>query len=155
MHWIFWTFVGAAVIHVVEEFGYPGGFLDTMRGLNPRIAPLVTVEAAIIINGLFLLLCVLGAVVGSRSIVFGLSVASLLFFNALMHIWGAVKARGYTPGVVSGVVLYLPLSLYAYYLAVEMGELTLGGGALSGLLGALYQVVPLGYFGLSSAMKRT
>ena len=154
MHWVFWAFVGAAVIHVVEEFGYPGGFLDAMKSLNPKIAPLVTAKVAITINSLFLLLCVIGAIIGGRNIVFSLSVASLLFFNALIHIGGTVKARRYAPGVVSGIVLYLPLSLYAYYLAVEAGELTLAGGIVSGLLGVLYQALPVGYFGLLSLVKQ-
>jgi len=92
MQWIFWAFVGAAVIHVVEEFWYPGGFLEAVKGLNPRIASLVTLKAAIIINGLFLLLCVTGAVVGRRSIVLGLSIASLLFFNALTPVNNAKPA---------------------------------------------------------------
>ena len=154
MNWIFWALVGAAAIHVVEEFVYPGGFLDSMRDFHPEFAPSVTVRFAVIINSLFLLLCVAGAIVASRSLVLSLSVASLLFLNALMHIVGVVKAREYMPGVISGVVLYLPLSLYAYYLSVGSGQLSLLGSVTSGLLGVLYQAIPAGYLALSSAAKR-
>jgi len=153
MSWIFWAFVGAAAIHIVEEFVYPGGFLASMRSFNPQFASSVTVKFAVIINSLFLLLCVAGAIVASRSLVLSLSVASLLFLNALMHIVGAVKVRGYVPGVISGVLLYLPLSLYAYYLFASSGQLTFLGGIASGLLGVLYQAIPIGYLALSSMVK--
>jgi hypothetical protein len=154
MNWIFSAFVVAAVIHVLEEYAYPGGFSDWMRSLNPRFAPWITARFAVIINGLFLLLCVMGAVVASKGLVFSLSVASLLFFNGLIHLAGTIKAKRYAPGVVSGVLLYLPLSLYAFYLCAGAERLTLAAGAMAGLLGVLYQAVPIGYLGLSSMARR-
>jgi hypothetical protein len=154
MDWVFRAFVGAAIIHVLEEYAFPGGFSDWMRRLNPRFAPWITARFAVIINGLFLLLCVMGALVASRSLVFSLSVASLLFLNGLTHLAGAIRAKRYAPGVISGVLLYLPLSLYAVYLSAAAGKLTLAGGAMAGLLGVLYQAVPIGYLGLSSMARR-
>ncbi len=154
MNWIFSAFVVAAVIHVLEEYACPGGFSDWMRRLNPRFAPWITARFAVIINGLFLLLCVMGAVVASKSLVFSLSVASLLFFNGLTHLAGTIRAKRYAPGVVSGVLLYVPLSLYAFYLFASAGRLTLAGSAIAGLVGVLYQAVPIGYLGLSSMVRR-
>ena len=154
MNWIFSAFVVAAVIHVLEEYAYPGGFSDWMRSSDPRFAPWITARFAVIINGLFLLLCVMGAVVASKSLVFSLSVASLLFFNGLTHLAGTIRAKRYAPGVVSGVLLYVPLSLYAFYLFASAGRLTLAGSAIAGLVGVLYQAVPIGYLGLSSMVRR-
>jgi hypothetical protein len=154
MNWIFSAFVVAAVIHVLEEYAYPGGFSDWMRSLNPRFAPWITARFAVIINGLFLLLCVMGAMVASKGLVFSLSVASLLFFNGLIHLAGTIKAKRYAPGVISGVLLYMPLSLYAFYLFASAGRLTLAGSAIAGLVGVLYQAVPIGYLGLSSRARR-
>ena len=155
MDWVFWAFVGAAVIHIVEEYKYPGGFLDFVKCFNPRFGPSVTVNLAVILNSLFLLLCIAGAVAASKSPTFSLSIASLLFFNALMHIIGAIRARGYAPGVISGILLYLPLSLYAYYLFISSGHLTFLGLIVSSLLGVLYQLAPMGYLVLSGIAKRT
>jgi hypothetical protein len=154
MRWIFSAFVVAAVIHVLEEYAYPGGFLDWMKSMNPRFTPWITTGLAVIINGLFLLLCVVGAIVAARNLVFSLSVASLLFINGLMHLGGTVRARRYTPGVVSGVLLYVPLALYAFYLFAGSGQLTFAGGAIAGLLSVLYQAIPIGYLGLSSMTRR-
>lgn len=153
--WILWAFVGAAAIHVVEEFGYPGGFLETMRRFSARFAPAVTARLAVVVNGLFLLLCVTGAIVGDRSPFLDLSIASLLFFNTLMHIGGSIRARGYAPGLVSGILLYLPLSSYAVYLLITSGRLTFTESIVAGLLGVLYQAVPLGYLALSTIGQRS
>ncbi len=153
MDWVFTAFVGAAVVHVVEEFVYPGGFMDVMKRFNPQFTPFITVRFAVIINGLFLLLCVLAAIVGENSLIFGLSVASLLFINALVHIGATLRARGYAPGIVSSVLLYLPLSLYAYYVFISSGQIAWPELAASGLLGILYQAVPIGYLLLSSARQ--
>jgi hypothetical protein len=154
MNWIFWAFIVAAVIHIVEEYKYPGGFSDAMKKLNPRFAPFVTVKFAVVINGLFLLVCLAGAIVGDKSLVFSLSVASLLLFNALMHIGGTIRMKRYVPGAVSGVLLYLPFSLYVYYLFVNSGQLSLLDGIVSILLGVLYQAVPIVLPTFSSAMRR-
>ena len=154
MSWIFSAFVVAAVIHVLEEYAYPGGFLDWMKSMNPRFTPWITTKFAVIINGLFLLLCAMGTVVASRSLVFSLSVASLLFFNGLIHLAGTIRTKRYAPGVISGVLLYMPLSLYAVYLLAGTGRLTLAGGVMAGLLGVLYQAIPIGYLRLSSIAKR-
>jgi hypothetical protein len=153
MDWIFTAFVGAAIVHVVEEFLYPGGFMDVMKRFNPQFTPFVTVRFAVIINGLFLLLCVLAAIVGRNNLVFSLSVASLLFINALVHIGATLRARGYAPGIASSILLYLPLSLYAYYVFISSGQMAWPELVASGLLGVLYQAVPVSYLLLSSARR--
>ncbi len=155
MDWIFGAFLLVSVIHMVEEFIYPGGFMDIMKRLNPRFAPFVTLPFVIIINGLQLFLCVIALIVGKQNLAFSLSVASLLLINSLMHVMGCIRARGYAPGVVSGLVLYLPLSVYAYLLFVASGALSVGEGIASGVLGLIYQAVPLGYLGLASILRRT
>ena len=150
---IFWAFAVAACIHVVEEFIYPGGFLDTMKGLSPRIAPFATVRAAIIFNGLFLVLCFVGAIVARQNLIFSLSIAGLLFVNALTHIGSTIKTKHYVPGVVTSILLYLPLSLYAYYAFGTAGQITLAEGAITIIIGALYQAIPMGYLATAGLMQ--
>jgi hypothetical protein len=50
---------------------------------------------------------------------------------------------------------YVPLSVYAYHFVISSGELTLRGVMVTGLLGLLYQAVPLTYFALASALQRS
>jgi len=110
---IFSAFLAVSIFHMGEEYFYPGGFMDVMKRLNPRFAPLVTAPMAIVINGLQLSLCVVAIVVGEKVLVFSMSVAGLLFINGLMHIIGCIRVKGYAPGVITGALLYVPLSVYA------------------------------------------
>lgn len=154
MNWIFQAFLWAAVLHVLEEYFYPGGFPDFIKKSSPVFAPFVTTSFAILINGLFLVLCLLGALFGASSLVFGLSIASLLVFNGLTHLGGSLRARKYAPGMISGLLLYLPLGLTAYVLFWRSGQLSVSQALLSVALGIAYQIVPLGYLGLASLMRR-
>jgi Protein of unknown function with HXXEE motif len=154
MKWLFAGFLAASALHMAEEYFYPGGFMDVMKRLNPSFAPFVTVPMAIVVNGLQLVLCVVALAVGERSTILGISVAGLLFLNGLVHIGGCIKARGYSPGVVTGVALYLPLSAYAYAASVGSGKLTAAGVTVSLALGLAYQVIPIGYLALVSALRR-
>lgn len=151
---VFWAFLVVSLAHMAEEYIYPGGFMDFMRRLNPDLAPLVTRRFAGVINGLQILLCILGIAVGRSHLAFSLSVGALLFVNGLVHIAAGAKLKTYVPGVITGGVLYLPVSAYAYYAFAASGQLHLRQGIISGLLGALYQAVPISYLGLVRAARR-
>lgn len=154
MEWAFGAFLIASLLHMGEEYIYPGGFMDLMKRLNPRFAPLITVEFAVIINGLQILLCLIALMVGRDLLAFSLSVAGLLFINGLIHIIASIRLKGYAPGAITGLVLYLPLSVYAYYFFGHAGQLTVREGITSGLLGLLYQAVPIGYLALSGGIRQ-
>ena len=151
MDWIFGGFLAASILHMGEEYFYPGGFMDLMKSLNPRFARFVTVRMAIIFNGLQLVLCVFVIVVGNKLPVFSMSIAGLLFINALIQIGACVRTQGYAPGVMTGVFLYLPLSIFAYALFIGSSRLTLGDIILTGFLGLLYQALPIGYMAVARA----
>ncbi len=154
MDWIFGAFFGASLLHMGEEYFFPGGFMNFMKRLNPKFAPLVTKKMAIIVNGLQLLLCLLVIIIGRRALVFSMSLAALLFINGLIHIGGCFKAKGYAPGIITAIALYLPLSAYAYWHFTGSGQLTLIGVIFTVFLGLLFQTVPLGYFVLASTRKQ-
>jgi hypothetical protein len=154
MDWIFLAFVGAAVLHVLEEYFSPGGFPDFMKENSPVFAPFVTTSFAILINGLFLVLCILGAIFGTGALVFSLSIGSLLVFNGLTHLAGSLRARRYAPGMISSLLLYLPLGITAYVFFLRSGQLSVPQELLSVLLGIAYQIVPIGYLGLATLTRR-
>ncbi len=153
MDWIFQAFVGAAVLHVFEEYFFPGGFPNFMKESFPAFAPFITRNFAILVNGLFLVLCILAAVVGRDALVFSLSIAGLLISNGLTHLLGSLRARRYAPGLVTGLLFYIPLGILAYFLFSNSGQLTMTQGIISFLLGLAYQVVPVGYLGLSALIR--
>ncbi|MFN7983011.1 MAG: HXXEE domain-containing protein [Vicinamibacterales bacterium] len=100
--------LGAAVLHIIEEYGYPGGFSRYLRERLP-VAEYVTPGFSITINGLLLFICV-AAVTPYSTAILKLSVAALLGINALMHIAGTIHpVTAGVPGVVTSVLLYSAL----------------------------------------------
>jgi hypothetical protein len=150
MNWIYWTFLGAAILHILEEYVFPGGFLTFMQQSVPRFAHQITAHFSLLINGLFLSLCLLAVVLGPGQPIFGLSVAWLLFFNGAIHILTSWRWRAYTPGLISSLVLYLPLSIIGLGLISTKGTIDFGGIATAVLLGIFYQLVPISYLALTS-----
>jgi uncharacterized protein with HXXEE motif len=147
MSWVLWLVVGASAAHVVEEYGWPGGFLDAMRRAAPAFAFAVNVPVAIVINALFVAGVVAAAIVGPRAPVFALSAAALVAVNGWMHVAGTVRGGRYVPGAVTGLCLYQPVAVLAYLQYGRGGLLTAEVLAVSLVLGVAYHLVPLGYFG--------
>ena len=143
--WIFAAVLGAAAVHIFEEYVYPGGFPDALKNLLPRATHLFTPGFHLAVNGLFLLLCLSSALIGKANLVLSLSVFSLVFANAVLHIRGAIVTKRYYPGAISGALIYIPLVVYAYSVFLVSGQLTWLQGGLSVLLGALYMAVLMGY----------
>lgn len=151
--WIFAALVGAAVVHVLEEYVYPGGFQDALRELLPRATHLFTPKFHVVVNGLLFVLCLASAFIGKANLVLSLSVFSLAFANALLHIRGTIVTRKYYPGVISGALIYIPLMVYAYSLFLSSGQLTWSQAGLSFLLGVLYMVALMIYVLIQQVSK--
>jgi len=143
--WVFLALLGAAVIHIVEEYVVPGGFADAFRRLLPRAAHLFSPKFHLVVNGVFLLVCLLSALIGKANLVLSLSAFGLIFTNAILHIRGAIVQKGYYPGVLSGALIYVPLAVYAFGVHLASGQITWPQAALSFALGALYMGVLMAY----------
>jgi len=152
--WVFPGVLGAGIIHILEEYVYPGGFADALRNLLPRAAHLFTPRFHVVVNGLLLLLCLGSALIGKDNFIFSLSVFGLVFANAVLHIRGAILTKRYYPGVISSILIYIPLAIYAYARFLVSEEITWLEGAFSFLLGTLYMVALMCYVLLSRARGR-
>ena len=104
----------SAVLHVTEEYGYPGGFLKWAKKFIPRIADRITIRMAVIVNGLFIILCAGGVVFGGRHPMFALSIAGLILVNGIIHVLSSIVTKSYSPGLITSLVLYIPLSIYLF-----------------------------------------
>jgi hypothetical protein len=146
---ILWVVVVASLLHVGEEYVWPGGFLGFMQ----RVAPSFTVGVAtpglaVVVNGLMVVGLVVAALVGPAVPSFALSGVALVAVNGLGHLAAVVRTRGYAPGVVTGGLVYLPVAVAAYTVFGLAGRLTVGVVVVSVLLGVAYNLVPLAWFGL-------
>jgi hypothetical protein len=149
MNWVFYALFGAALLHVVEEYAFPGGFPDFMRKMAGRFASSVNTAFALIINGLFLILCLAGALFSAQAPLFSLSVAGLCGINGLSHLAGTLRTRRYVPGLATGLLLYLPLAIWAYAAYFWAGLATPRQAAGTILVGLAFQFVPVVYLGLA------
>jgi len=140
--WLRWAPLIAASLHIIEEFVFPGGFAAWDRGYRPQFRQSIAPRFHIIINGLLLVLCYDAAVAGPTplGIFLWLTVAALLATNGIWHVYGAFVTRSYSPGMVTGALLYVPMAVLGYVASIRTGtaSLPLAGGALA--LGASYQL---------------
>jgi hypothetical protein len=139
--WIFILLPIAAVVHIIEEYLFPGGFTEAFRKLLPRASHLFTVKFHILVNVIFILMCFIAALIGQANLILSLSVFGLIFTNAVLHIRGAIIQKGYYPGVISGIFIYIPIAIYAYSIFINSKQLSWIQAIISFLLGALYMGV--------------
>ncbi len=151
---IYWAVFAAGVLHVVEEYFFPGGFMGMMKRFQPRYAPFVTVRFAVIINGLFLIVCLAGAIFHRRLVWLGLAIAALVGLNCLSHVAAAIRAKGYAPGVISAALLYAPLAVIAFKREISRGSVTLRAGLMAAILGMLLMAVPIVHLGLARLCQK-
>lgn len=151
--------VGAAAVHVAEEYLF--GWLDSARdfarrsprGPAGRLAAGIDLLLFAAVNTFFIMLCVVGALVGLENPAFSLSVACLLLINAAMYIVPMIIVRRYIPGAFSALFLYIPLAVYAFHVVDEAGELTFAVVAGAFLLGLVWQAIPVAAVFLRSARR--
>jgi hypothetical protein len=140
--WLYWAPFGAASLHIVEEFFYPGGFAEWDRQYRPGIRRSITARFHVIVNGLLLILCY--DVWALRSSRVGpwtwLAVMTLLFANGVWHVVASVKSRTYSPGVLTGVLLYVPLTIYGYARFLRTGQVSVPAAVIACLVGLSYQL---------------
>jgi hypothetical protein len=106
-----WLFVGAFAAHVAEEF--LGGFPEWFRLIAGR--PLPTGDF-LVINGVALVLMVVAARAATRRDSLGwlvIGIATIALVNGLAHFLASLATARYAPGLITSVVLYLPLSQLA------------------------------------------
>jgi Protein of unknown function with HXXEE motif len=149
-----WAIVGASALHVGEEYLYPGGFLRAMRAVAPRFTGAATPWFAVLVNGAFLVLVVAAAAIGTRSLLFSLSIAALVGVNGAGHCLGSLRLRRYLPGTLTGAVLYLPLCATVYLFAVRDEDLGLVTGVAAGALGLGWNAIPGLYLFVRAQLHR-
>jgi hypothetical protein len=143
--WIFLSLPIAAILHIFEEYAYPGGFAEAFNKLLPRASHLFTVNFHIVVNGVFFLMCIIGVIIGRANLILSLSVFGLIFTNAILHIRGAIIKKGYYPGVISGLFIYIPITIYAYLYFISSQQLTWTQAGFSFVMGMGYMAALMIY----------
>ena len=142
MNIVFWLPFASAVLHIFEEFVWPGGFLEWYRRYRPEIASSLTPRFVIVVNAILLGATFLLGYLGpswSRGLSLWLIIAALLGGNAVFHLVAVLRLSQYSPGVVTGLLLYVPLCGWGYWYFIGTGEAPWSMAAVSFILGSSYQ----------------
>ena len=104
--YITWIAVFAAIIHILEE--YYCGWINWAKSFVPTVKK----SHFIVVNFLFVCTCVLAAIL--QILELKISIFSLLIINAFVHLVPTIVKRKYSPGLVSAMLLYIPIGIFGY-----------------------------------------
>lgn len=151
---VFWGLTTASCAHVVEEYLWPGGFLAAAKEVAPEVFAHSSVPIVVGVNASMIIGCTLGALLRKRSQVLGLSMASLLFQNAIIHSVGSLRLKKYMPGLVTGLVLYVPLSVRAFASYRKSPAYRRSTAIGAAVLGTILHSIPFVAFAIRGALTR-
>lgn len=141
--WI-WLFPLTYLIHAAEEyFGGEGFYRWSARIIGRGMTP----DEFLAVNS-FAWLLMTGSVLAFRKTPsvrwLTLSFATLVFINGLVHLAGSLWTNTYSPGLVSGLLLWIPLGAATFYRArgrVTRRSLVSGVFVGAGVHGVIFLVL--------------
>ena len=110
-----WLFPATYLIHIAEEYWGGGGFsayVARARGVD--LPP----SRFLLLNGIGLSLMLLGVVLARRykfSQWLAVCLGALVLGNGLSHTINGAVSREYNPGLVSGLLIWIPLGLVTLF----------------------------------------
>ncbi len=139
---ILWTPLGAIAAHLCEEFLWPGGFASWYRHYPPGHQYAVSARFLLGVNAVFVCLAALVGLLGPtpRAWALWLTVAAIAGINGVYHIQATVRTRQYSPGVVTGSILYVPLLMVGAPELLRAGLVSAATALQAGLVAVAYQL---------------
>lgn len=137
-------------LHIVEEFVFPGTFPEWYHRYRPHLEgePRSYYYKANLIYFLMTATIAFGAM-QTYSYMSQLFVCGILLNNLLFtHLRGALATRSYSPGMVTGILLYVPLTITTFWYLTSHALLSIPLAALALGLSPILEV----YFALKPAM---
>lgn len=108
--WV-WLFPLAYGLHIVEEYAFHfPAYVANVSGMH------ISNSGFLFLNAVFWLLTVAAiCIVLARpsQVWLVITLAAVLCINAAVHVLGSIVTATYSPGTVTGVLLYVPLVVYA------------------------------------------
>jgi hypothetical protein len=157
--WLAWLTVPMYLLHVFEEyahdvFGRVYLIADDVckgQGYPPYPdCPIPTAHFPLVNIALVWVAAPLAAWLSRRNIVIGLTFYGLILFNGVLHIVTALlQGSDAYPGVVTGVLLFIPISLWVIYVCLKSGVMNAKAVAVAfagGIVGHILLVVAYSIF---------
>lgn len=130
---IFWLLVISYAAHVMEEYILNWKkWVITITNVNVEWNEFFVTNSAVIITGICF------AMIGFKNPYISLMFPALMVINAIFfHILPTIIKRKFSPGVLTSIFLFLPLSYIAYYEAykqnlfsIQLLFITISGGII-------------------------
>ncbi len=126
-------------VHMLEE---------TMYGWHDWVRKVLKMQAEMnefyMVNAVVIVLGASCAMVGWKNPAFALSFPAFMVVNAvLFHIAPVLVTRIFSPGVITAVLLFLPVTAWIYYSAYLDGVLSFSTVAISSVSGAVLMFFPI------------
>jgi hypothetical protein len=138
-HWL-WLATAAYAIHMLEEF-----ILNWRDWARAVIKLPVDWSDFYVTNGIVVVLGITAANLAVAAPTIALAFPALMVINAVVfHVAQMLRTRGrFSPGVVTAVVLLLPVAFGCYRAAAQEGALNADSLIVSTLIGALLMASPI------------
>jgi hypothetical protein len=134
-----WVATAAYGLHALEEF-----MLDWKDWANSVLKLPVDWPIFYVVNFLVVVLGIIAAAIGWRLPAVSLAFPALMLINAVFfHILPFVVKKKFSPGLISAVVLFLPLGSWLFYGANRDGVLTATTAIIAVALGAGLMAYPI------------
>jgi hypothetical protein len=145
---VLWLMLFAYGLHVLEE-----PMLDWLGWARFTFKLPFTPADFYVTNSLVVVAGVCTAMVGWRLPEVSLAFPALALINAVFfHIGPTVLRRRFSPGLITAVVLFVPVGAWAYVGAYFDGALTVKAAVVSALSGALLMAYPFVLFNIRARL---
>jgi hypothetical protein len=137
--YIFWLLIIAYSAHVMEEYilGWKE-WVHEISGFDSGWDEFFVVNAVVITSGIGF------AMIGFKNLYISLMFPSLMLINAVFcHILPVIIKRRFSPGVLTSIFLFVPLSLFTFYEAYKQNILTSGLIITASAGGVIIMLYPL------------
>lgn len=146
---ILWILVFAYAMHILEEYQ-----LDWRDWANASLPVEVSWHDFYLTNGCAMFAAIAAAMVGWRAPAFSLIMPATFVINGVFfHIGPTLIQRRLSPGVITSLLLYLPLGAWLYYGAWRDGVLSPQVLIISSLGGAAVMAWPIILLKLKKKLK--
>jgi hypothetical protein len=135
-----WLGMAAYAAHILEEYT-----LDWRNWAREVLGLPVQWSDFYVTNGVVVALGIAQAMLAPTLPLAVLSYAGLEFINGLfMHVFPVIRLRGrFSPGVITAVVIFLPLSITTFWTAWHTGVATVADILLGFVIGGLLLAFPI------------
>lgn len=135
----FWTLTVAYAAHILEEYVLDWkSWAEKTSNLKMEWSEFFIANAAVIVLGI----CC--SSVGYTCPVFAYLFVGLATVNALFaHIGTTIVKRKFSPGLITSIILFIPICVWAYIMAFDKGILTMPFMIISILGGFIIMLFPV------------